>query len=117
MASVTGAADIQSAFKAASLKERKKVVGKVVYSAPYAIYVHENLEAHHPIGQAKFLEEPARLLEGEMREIIARSLRNKNGLEEGVRRANERLLEASQALVPVDTGFLRDSGHVEVTRE
>lgn len=24
----------------------------------YAIYVHEDLEAHHPVGQAKFLEEP-----------------------------------------------------------
>jgi hypothetical protein len=26
-------------------------------SAPYAIYVHEDLEAIHPIGQAKFLEQ------------------------------------------------------------
>lgn len=25
-------------------------------AAPYAIYVHENLEAIHPVGQAKFLE-------------------------------------------------------------
>jgi hypothetical protein len=25
-------------------------------AAPYAIYVHENLEAHHKVGQAKFLE-------------------------------------------------------------
>lgn len=25
-------------------------------SAPYAVYVHENLEAYHPTGQAKFLE-------------------------------------------------------------
>lgn len=25
-------------------------------SAPYAIYVHENLEAIHPVGEAKFLE-------------------------------------------------------------
>jgi hypothetical protein len=25
-------------------------------SAPYAVYVHEDLEAHHPVGQAKFLE-------------------------------------------------------------
>lgn len=25
-------------------------------AAPYAIYVHENLEALHPIGQAKFIE-------------------------------------------------------------
>lgn|SRR5690554_4110573 len=27
-------------------------------AAPYAIYVHENLEAHHTVGQAKFLETP-----------------------------------------------------------
>jgi hypothetical protein len=25
-------------------------------AAPYAIYVHENLEAFHPVGQAKFIE-------------------------------------------------------------
>lgn len=25
-------------------------------SAPYAVYVHEDLEALHPVGQAKFLE-------------------------------------------------------------
>lgn len=25
-------------------------------AVPYAIYVHENLEAFHPVGQAKFLE-------------------------------------------------------------
>lgn len=25
-------------------------------AAPYAIYVHENLKAHHAVGQAKFLE-------------------------------------------------------------
>lgn len=25
-------------------------------SAPYAVYVHENLEAFHKVGQAKFLE-------------------------------------------------------------
>lgn len=28
--------------------------------APYAVYVHENLEAHHDIGQAKFLESTLR---------------------------------------------------------
>lgn len=25
-------------------------------SAPYAVFVHENLEAFHPVGQAKFME-------------------------------------------------------------
>lgn len=29
-------------------------------AAPYAIPVHENLEAHHPVGQAKFLESTIR---------------------------------------------------------
>lgn len=28
----------------------------VSYHAEYAPYVHENLEAHHPVGSAKFLE-------------------------------------------------------------
>lgn len=35
--------------------EDPKVV-EVGYSAAYALYVHENLEAHHTVGQAKFLE-------------------------------------------------------------
>lgn len=25
-------------------------------SAPYAVYVHEDMDAHHPVGEAKFLE-------------------------------------------------------------
>jgi hypothetical protein len=29
-------------------------------AAPYAVHVHENLEAYHPVGQAKFIEEPLR---------------------------------------------------------
>lgn len=29
-------------------------------AADYAIHVHENLEAYHPVGQAKFIEEPLR---------------------------------------------------------
>lgn len=32
----------------------------VGFEEEYAIYVHENLEAHHDIGQAKFLEQPLR---------------------------------------------------------
>lgn len=35
------------------------VVGRITVggaAAPYAVYVHENLEAYHPVGQAKFLE-------------------------------------------------------------
>lgn len=28
------------------------------FNTPYALYVHENLAAHHPVGQAKYLETP-----------------------------------------------------------
>lgn len=31
-------------------------VYSIVFSMDYAIYVHENLYVHHPIGEAKFLE-------------------------------------------------------------
>lgn len=35
-------------------------VVRVGYTMEYAIYVHENLMAKHPVGQAKYLEQPAR---------------------------------------------------------
>lgn len=41
------------------LKGRRVIYARVVAggpSAPYAIYVHEDLDAHHKVGQAKYLE-------------------------------------------------------------
>ena len=32
----------------------------VEYTAPYAVYVHENPDAFHPVGDYKYLERPAR---------------------------------------------------------
>jgi hypothetical protein len=40
---VSGTAGFETAFR-------------VVFSADYAIYVHENLQAHHTVGEAKYLE-------------------------------------------------------------
>lgn len=84
----------------------------VSYAAPYAISVHENLNARHVVGQAKFLEQPARTqgnaIAGVTRQAVARGL----PLEEGLRLGAVRLLELSRALVPIDTGMLRDSGTV-----
>jgi len=47
----------------------------VGYTAEYAIFVHENTGAYHHVGQAKFLEAPARRLEPEMRRIIAEEVK------------------------------------------
>jgi hypothetical protein len=40
--------------------EGKDFFVRVGYTAQYAIFVHENLDSHHEVGQAKFLEAPAR---------------------------------------------------------
>ena len=49
--------------------EDDKVV-EVGFSAAYALYVHENLEAHHTNGQAKFLETAADEKSGEVVEAV-----------------------------------------------
>lgn len=42
----------------------------VGFTQNYAIYVHENLAARHPVGNAKFLEGPARRRKKEIMEMI-----------------------------------------------
>lgn len=86
---------------------------RVGYSAPYAIFVHENLTAHHPIGQAKFLEQPARLLGDEISDVIIKSVMDGKLLKEAVKDGAVYLLKESQKLVPVQTGALRASGYVK----
>jgi hypothetical protein len=47
-----------------------KISGRVFYTQEYAIYVHENVGANFRVGQAKFLEQPARELQPEFKVII-----------------------------------------------
>jgi hypothetical protein len=82
----------------------------VGYKAEYAVHVHENMEAYHPTGQAKFLETPARVHEQDMARIVTDTVRAGGTLAEGELAAGRFLLEQSKALVPVRTGALRDSG-------
>jgi len=81
----------------------------VGYTQNYAIYVHENLEAHHPVGQAKYLEQPARALQRELGEIVVKAFKSTKNLEMALLVAGLRLQRASQELVPVDTGALKNS--------
>lgn len=78
---------------------------------PYAVYVHEDLEAHHDIGQAKFLEE-APFTSDELAEIVSDSLKQGSTLMAGLEKAGHLVLERSEPLVPVDTGNLVSSGFV-----
>lgn len=38
--------------------ELEVTIGYGGAAGPYALIVHENLEAHHPVGKAKYLEDP-----------------------------------------------------------
>jgi hypothetical protein len=113
---LVGADKVVAALQAESLSGNSFFRIHVGYRAPYAVYVHENLRANHPNGgQAKFLEQPARQLRGAMKQLVKDNLkRKKKSLEAGCLAAGNMLLEASQKLVPVDTGYLRSTGFVEL---
>lgn len=49
----------------------------VVSDLEYAIYVHEDLNARHPVGQAKYLEDAALQSVGDVEQIMAAALRRK----------------------------------------
>lgn len=90
-----------------------RVEHTVEYVAPYAIYVHENLEANHPNGgQAKFLEQPARELRYKLPRMMAKWIREGYSLEQASFFAATFLKDASQPLVPVDTGRLKKSWRI-----
>lgn len=81
----------------------------VSFSAGYALFVHENLEARHPVGQAKFLEQPARQLAAELTGIVRAAVQKGTPLPQALLLAGLRLQREAQLLCPVDTGALRAS--------
>lgn len=121
MAKVKGVDKVVTALTGQT-KRGKRCRYSVGYSMAYAIYVHETpppppkeagqRTARHPIGQWKYLEQPARTEQAEMERIIQSALKNKRSLDEAVHRAVRHLLRVSQELVPVDTGALKASGFI-----
>lgn len=108
---------VVASFRKRTLKGRKQLQLDVGYRAPYAVYVHENLTANHPNGGvAKFLETPMRIMSRQLADTTRRVMLQKRSLREGLLRAGNELADASRPLVPVDTGFLRDSQYVRVRR-
>lgn len=82
----------------------------------YAIYVHEDRFARHPVGQAKYLEEPARVEARNIGGAVNRATRRTGDLADGLLAGARYLLEVSQPYVPVDTGALKASGTATLVR-
>jgi CRISPR/Cas system-associated exonuclease Cas4 (RecB family) len=98
---------------AQAIKSSKASV-TVGYTQNYAIFVHEDLVAHHTVGQAKFLEQPARMHQDKFRKIVEDSLRRKLTMSQALLLAGLALQRESQLLVPIDTGALKASAFTRV---
>lgn len=101
-----------------ALAESKDDV-QIGFTAAYAIYVHEDLEARHQPphghgGQAKFLEQPAR----EQQEVLAATVRDAlsggASIPQALMLAGLQLQGMAQDLCPVDTGNLRASAYTKL---
>lgn len=111
MAKVDGISEIVNALGKAKSRigSTQKVSVIVGYTQSYAIYVHENLEAHHPVGQAKYLESPYRRMKPELVKAIQLGASKGLSLLQTIMRAGLLLQRESQKQVPVDTGALKNS--------
>lgn len=88
----------------------------VGYSAPYAVPVHERMDVFHPVGQAKFLDQPIRTEAKPMARIVTARLRARETLVSAQLAAAKHLMSVSLRLVPVDTGYLKDSWFIRPTQ-
>ena len=118
-----------TAYRNKAYRESKGRV-RVGYSAPYAGAVHEKVDMvlqgqprpsgigvyWGPHGQAKFLEQPSRLLAKDMGDYIASQVKAKVPLLRALENAGKKLLRFSQWFVPVEYGRLKASGYVRVER-
>jgi len=111
MSGIYGINKLRRKLKAMELaaKQRDAIDVVVGYTAKYAVYVHENTESRHTVGQAKYLEQPAREKADELGNIVAKAAKRGLSLDKGLLLAVLKLQAASQKLVPVDTGNLKGS--------
>lgn len=95
--------------KAAKARQDTKASVAVSFNTNYALVVHENLEAFHPVGQAKYLEQPARENQRRYAEIVEKALQQGKTVSQALLLAGLALQRDAQLLTPVDTGLLRNS--------
>lgn len=115
MAKVEGVSKVISALEKAKEKAPAKDINvRVGYTAAYAVHVHENTQAFHRVGQAKFLEQPARELQGELAKVVVEYSKRGATLAQALFVAGLKLQRESQKLVPVHTGALKASAFTRI---
>lgn len=91
----------------------------VGFTQGYAVFVHENKESAHTVGQAKFLEEPARRLNSskELARIARKVIQKTGKVHLALLTAGLRIQREAQELTPVDTGALKASAFTCYTKD
>ena len=119
MVKIQGLSSLQKQLAALRKQVGEEGTPSVVvgYTQNYAIYVHENKEAHHEVGEAKYLEKPARTHQQELAAIVRQAVSKGATLERGLVLAGLRLQREAQQLTPVDTGALRASAFTALEKD
>lgn len=97
-----------------ALKKRADGANAIVqvgFTQRYAVYVHENLDAYHPVGQAKFLEEPARTFQPEIARVVNEVYKKTGSMRQALLIGGLFLQRKAQERTPVDTSALRASAY------
>ena len=115
---VGGLSKLQSMLQKLQRKAKEaEATVQVGFTQKYAVYVHENIGSYHKVGQAKFLEVPARSLQTELRRIISEVYQQTGSMRQALLMAGYRLQREAQLLTPVDTSALKASAYTAMDSE
>jgi len=111
MAQITGLKKLNANIRRLQNEAKQdNCVVMVGYTAAYAVYVHENLEARHAPGKvARYLAIPFEKMQDEILKMVKTAVSNKGSIKSTLLRAGYMIQRESQKIVPVDTGNLRGS--------
>lgn len=100
-------------LKLKARKQQAKELGQEVivvgYTQAYALYVHEDMEAKHTNGQAKYLETVTREKQQDIKRVLRQGYQSTGSIIQAMVLAGLYIQRESQKLVPVDTGALKNS--------
>lgn len=115
---IGGLNKLQGVIRGLKRKAKEHEVSvQVGFTQNYAMWVHEDMDANHTVGQAKFLEVPARSLQLELHNIITKVFKQTGSMQKALLMAGYRLQREAQQLVPVDTSALKASAYTALDSE
>jgi hypothetical protein len=116
---IEGVESLKKKMADISVKYGKETRTSVIvgFTQRYALHVHEDKNAYHPVGQAKYLEQPAREFEGELTRMVQQGVSAGLSVELSLVTAGLRLQREAQLLTPVDTSALKASAFTCVESE